>query len=136
MAYRNFLKKLKDNYKYEEEAQQRVTLLNGSKVINICNTSAFDFETDDHLKFEVKADHIALKTGSFFIEFAGYGKASGIEITKADYYVITDTKYYFLISVIKLKMLVENCKVKKTADGLTFGYLLPRYFLIKNSIIL
>ena len=129
-----FYKLLEENYQYEEEAQRRICHLNNVQITETSKNSDYDFKTSDNLTYEVKADHIVLKTGNFFIEFMGYKKPSGISISKANYHILTDTKYYFLISTDKLKQLIENCDVKKTKDGLTFGYIINRYFIVKNSV--
>ena len=133
-SYQAFLQLLADNYKFELEAQKRICKMNNVTIDNICNNSNYDFKTSDGHSYEVKADHLALRTGNFYIEFMGYGKLSGISITQANYYIITDTLYYFKISIDELKKICQNCDVKKTKDGLTFGYLLNRFKLIKHSI--
>jgi len=132
--YNQFLINLKANKIYETIAAQKICSLNNVSVLNTCDNSDYDFRTSDHLTFEIKADHLVLKTCNFFIEFSGYGKPSGISITKAHFYILTDTKYYFLISTDKLKELIQNCEVKTTKNGLTSGYLINRFFIVKNSV--
>jgi len=74
--------------------------------------------------------------GHFFIEFYGYGKPSGLATTQAIFYILTDGKFFFQISVEKLRQVVLGCQVKKTHDNLTSGFLLNRFILIKNSIVI
>ena len=119
---------------YETLSAERVCRRNSVKIIEICENADFDFKTDDGLTFEVKADTVSLKTNNFFIEFLGYGKPSGIDITKANYYILTDTEKYYLIETDKLKLLVENCSTRKTADGSTYGYLISRKIISENSV--
>jgi hypothetical protein len=134
-SYEIFLKKLEVGKIYEAEAIKRIKKLNNDvKEIKTNNDNRFDFQTiPDEKTFEVKFDSLSIKTGNFFIEFVGYGKPSGLSVSNADYHIITDGIYYFLITTEKLKKLVENCNIRKTADGSTFGYLLNRFDLIKNS---
>jgi hypothetical protein len=84
----------------------------------------------------VKFDKLAFKTGYFFIEYTGYGKPSGITTTKANFYILTDGKYFFQISVDRLKILIFGCPVKKTKNSLTSGFLLNRFALVKHSIVI
>ena len=51
------------------------------------------------IRIEVKTDHKSTNAGNFFIEYVTHGKPSGIAITDADFYVISNTVDYHLISV-------------------------------------
>ena len=109
MTYENFLIKLKKYQPYEELASEKICLLNSVSVLNTCNTYKYDFETSDGIKYEVKADEMSLRTNNFFIEFIGYGKPSGITTTEAKFYILTDTKIYYLIDVDELKKIcIDN----------------------------
>jgi hypothetical protein len=80
---------------------------------------------------------MVLKTGNFYIEIWGYGKPSGLSISKADYYILTDTKNnYYLIEIDKLKLLVKNTIKVKTKDGSTIGHILNKSFVISNSVLI
>ena len=81
---------------------------------------------------------MSLKTGNFFIEFYGYGKETGITITKANFYIISDTINYYLIDTNVLKELIGNNKfpMQKTRDKTTIGYLVSKNIIIENSIII
>ena len=133
-SYRNYLKQKRASEIYETISAERVCRRNNVKIIEICENADYDFKTDDNITYEVKADSMSLKTGNFFIEFLGYGQPSGIDITKSSYYILTDTNIYYLIFTDKLKLLVENCSTRKTADGSTFGYLISRKIIIENSV--
>ena len=134
-TYKNFNKQLIVGQAYEQIAQEKIKVLyhNVEQIISN-NTNAYDFIILPYkITFEVKADLLAIKTGYFYIEFYGYGKPSGITTTSALYHIITDGKYYFLISTTKLKQIVMNCNIKKTKDGLTLGFMLNRFDLVKHS---
>ena len=71
-------------------------------------------------------------TYNYFIEFVGYGKAAGLSISMADYYILSNTNEYFLIETTKLKDICRNKKIVKTKDGSTSGFLIS-YDIIKNN---
>ena len=134
-SYEKFKIQLIVGQAYEQIAQEKIKALypEVEQIINN-NTNAYDFITlPSNITYEVKADLLAIKTGYFFIEFHGYGKESGLSISEALYHIITDGKYYFLISTSKLKELVMNCNIKKTKDGSTMGFMLSRFDLVKHS---
>ena len=132
--YKNYHIQKKASMIYETLSAERVCRRNSVKIIEICENADYDFKTSDGLTYEVKADSMSLKTGNFFIEFIGYGQPSGISISKSNYYILSDTEKYYLIETDKLKLLVENCITRKTADGSTFGYLISRKIIIENSV--
>ena len=134
--YQQFIKNLKKFQPYEVEAAQRIEKLNKVKVINFNDDNKYDFLTSDNLKYEVKTEPASIKTNNFFIEFLGYNKPSGITTTDADYYIISDTINYYLISVDKLKILVENARIITTKDKLTYGYLIKTKLIKDNSILI
>ena len=134
--YQQFIKNLKKFQPYEVEAAQRIEKLNKVKVINFNDDNKYDFLTSDNLKYEVKTEPASIKTNNFFIEFLGYGKPSGITTTEADYYIISDTINYYLISVDKLKILVENARIITTKDKLTYGYLIKTKLIKDNSLLI
>ena len=133
MSYSQFKKDLINSYQYEIEAQKRLCDFTDSVVIEECKTSDYDFQTENGLTYEVKSDKVSLHTRNFFIEYCGYNKYSGISITKSNYYIITNTLDYYLIATEKLKLLVKNCPIKKVNGGSTYGYLLKKSILVKNS---
>lgn len=136
MTYENFLIKLKKYQPYEELASEKICLLNSVSVLNTCNTYKYDFETSDGIKYEVKADEMSLRTNNFFIEFIGYGKPSGITTTEAKFYILTDTKIYYLIDVDELKKICIDKPILTTRDGLTMGHIVKRAVIKENSIII
>ncbi len=124
--------------KYEIEASERIKAKYNIDVKKWCDNSNYDFKTTDNIKYEVKAEPASLKTCNYFVEFHAYGVPSGISITKANYYIITNTIDYYLIDVNKLKELCENEKtqIKTTKDKLTSGYLLKKHQIINNSVVI
>ena len=137
-SYQNFLKQLEIGQHYEKIAIEKIQqLYDGITSIDACNDNRFDFVIQpQNLSFEVKYDKLAIKTGHFFIEFYGYGKPTGLTTTQAIFYILTDGKYFFQISVEKLRQLVLGCMVEKTQDNSTSGFLLNRFVLVKNSSII
>ena len=123
---------------YEIEAAKRIIKLNSVEVKKWCNNYKYDFKTSDNLKYEVKTEPMSLKTNNFFIEFYGYGKKTGISISKANFYIISDTINYYLINVNVLKEIIDNNKfpMQKTRDKTTIGYLVSKNIIIENSIII
>jgi hypothetical protein len=137
-SYEYFWKQLEIGQLYERHAIDKIgELYDGIISIETCNDNRYDFIIQpQNISFEVKYDKMAIKTGYFFIEYEGYGKPSGISTTRAKFYILTDGKYFFQISVERLKQLILNCQVKKTQDNLTSGFLLNRFVLIKNSTVI
>ena len=109
--------------------------MNDTTVKEWCDDYRYDFITDDNVKYEIKCDHMVLQTGNFFIEFTNK-KLSGISTTVSDYYVLCDTKYYFLIRTETLKALCEGRRIVQTQDRITSGYLVSRYDILKFSKVL
>lgn len=100
-------------------------------------TVLYDFKTDDNIKYEVKADFRSEKTGNFYIEFVGYGKLSGINITKADKHILKSGYKYYIITTEILKTLIRTDTKNKfptryTRDRTTGGFLIP-IDIIKNN---
>jgi hypothetical protein len=136
MTYENFLIKLKKYKPYEETASEKICLLNSVSVLNTCNNYRYDFETSDNIKYEVKTDEMSLRTNNFFIEVVGYGKPSGIATTEAKFYILSDTKIYYLIDVEALKKIIIDKPILTTRDGLTMGHIVKREIIKTNSIII
>ena len=136
MTYEKNLTKLKKYQPFEVIASEKICLLNGVTVLNTCNNYCYDFQTSDGIKYEVKTDEASLRTNNFFIEFLGYGKPSGITTTKANFYILSDTKIYYLIEVEELKKICINTYNLTTADGETMGHIVKKQVIKNNSIII
>ena len=67
----------------------------------------------------------------------GYGKPSGLAITEANYYIITDGQNYYLIETDTLKELCNIYgKLKYTTNKITIGYVINKNIVISNSKII
>lgn len=88
-------------------------------------------------KFEIKTDVFITPekdTRNMFIEYECRGKASGIAVTKADFFVTyyANLNEIWYISTNKLINILKNNDIRTTkfsgdAGSNTKGYLLPRY---------
>ena len=97
----------------------------------------YDFMTSDNITYEIKADRMSLKTNNFFIEVRNKNGLTGLSITKAEYHIITDTENYYLILTQHIRQIIftnrKHFKTASTKNG-TVGYLVPKLYIIKNSI--
>ena len=103
-------------------------------------------EDDFTSTFEIKEDFRCESTGNIAIEFESRGKPSGINITKADYYLYKihqpDKKIsLYLIPTSDLKKLVEKRSYLRIVKGGDFGsntlmYLFPFERSVKDNWIL
>ena len=77
--------------------------------------------------FEVKWDKRSTDTGNFAIEFFGRSSASGIEATKADYWVILSDNKFYIFSTAELKKLIRNNPFRSLCigNGTAYVYLIP-----------
>ncbi len=77
---------------------------------------------------EMKNDMKSALTGNFFVEFWCGDKPSGIDVTKADYYVVTTHKpmQFWQLPVDKLSKIAKKCKIVSGGDeSKAKGYLVP-----------
>ena len=101
----------------------------------------YDIDSKTMGNIEIKEDRMAHATGNYAIEIEdGHGKASGIEITTAKFFMIVDYEYVILIHTESLKFVVNSCTTKrliqmgdKFEHGTTSkGWLLPRDILLTS----
>lgn len=89
------------------------------------------------ITFEVKNDKMSERTGNFAIEFwNNYSNiASGIESTKAEYYIIVDSQYYYMVRTDALKKYIEDneniMKIKGGYENRASMYLIPKDDIIQ-----
>ena len=134
MSYEFFKENLKKFQPFEEEAGKLIEKHKNVTILSYNNNNEYDFITSDNIKYEVKAEPMSLKTNNYFIEYHGYGKQSGINATKAEYYIITNTINYYLIETSKLKELTEiHGKIRTTKDKLTYGYIIKCNIIHDNA---
>ena len=136
----NFYKKFVKPYeKYEILAAEKIKKLYNQNIENLLdpdNGNKYDF-TCNNLSFEVKCDIASIKYSNFFIEYMGYSKPSGIAITQAKYYIITDAENYYLIETDKLKELCNiHGTLKTTKNKSTVGYVINTAIIISYSKII
>ena len=125
--------------KYEIIAADKIKKIYNKEIENLLdenNGKKYDFICGN-LSFEVKCDIASIKYSNFFIEYFGYSKPSGISVTQANYYIITDAENYYLIETEKLK---ELCNIhgtfKKTRNNTIIGYVINKNIVISNSKII
>lgn len=106
MGHYNFDKDLKDGLQAEEEVK---TLLKkhfnvGDSDIETLDTKEYDIKiVSKNLTFEVKNDLMAETTGNIAIEYKSRAKASGISVTKADYWIYKFAGVFYMIETNRLK---------------------------------
>ena len=77
------------------------------------------------------------KTNNYFIEFSAYNnKPSGISISKANFYILSNTTTYYLIDIDILKTICLGRRVVNLKDGSSSGFIIPCFEIIKHSIII
>lgn len=127
-------KNVKPYLKYEQEAAKRIEKIFNVKIKNFNDDNKYDFITTDNIKYEVKTDVLSKKTNNFFIEFSGYGKNSGITVTEANFYIITDTEKYYLININVLKNICNECEeIRQIKTSSTYGYIIKTNIIITQS---
>jgi len=129
----NFRKDLKFGHKYESIA---VSHFKGSKIDHPKDRKVYGYDfIVDGVKFEVKSDRIAYRTGNLAIEYESRGVPSGIMTTEADYYM------YFIVRgsthecfKIPVKELKELCP-KYGRDIIGGDFKTSRMYLINRRHI-
>lgn len=85
------------------------------------------------VKYEIKCDRLAAKTGNLCIEYECSEKPSGISVSKADYYgyfVLGKTEECYIIPVHYLRILIESGDFRKLSGG---DKNRSRFYLIPKS---
>ena len=122
---------------YINISADKICARNHVTILNTCNNYKYDFQTADYQIFEVKTDKASLITSNFYVEFLGRKeKQSGISITESDFYIITDTIYYYLIKTTLLKTLCKNMSIRTLKDKSASGFIIPCKVIIENSTII
>ena len=112
----------------------------------------YDIKTNKG-KYEIKTDSNYIKYNSIFCEFMSNNKPSGIETTKADFFIFVcpnnikyEVNYIYIFEISILKNLIEKYKSKlliKNAPcrdyknniySLNMGYIIPENILNKFAI--
>lgn len=142
-TYKHFLEDLEKNKQYEIQAAKLVKETFHTETALNTDSATYkywDFVDSVGTTYEVKADKRSLTTPNFYIEYESFNSPSGISITKADYYVITNTLLYFLIPTEQIRILIETLKPRSAScsngRGFSRGYLIPQEEMLKYSISL
>ena len=123
--------------KYEIEAITRIKNKFNVELLKRCNTSKYDFKMSNKMRYEVKADLMSRRTGNFYIEYFGYGKPTGLSVTKSDFYIITDGIDYYMIATEHLQDLCKTCsKNIGTKDKTTVGYVISKTVIVNNATLI
>ena len=118
----DFFKELMVGQKYEKKAQVAlIRYLNTDlNVVEERNDNLYDFQLSNGKTYEVKFDKMCSKTGNLFIETVSRGKASGLTVSVADYYIFCigeeDTKFY-MIETDKLREMIKNKEYMSLYDN-------------------
>jgi hypothetical protein len=90
----------------------------------------------------VKYDRLVNYTNNYFIEFQNNnGKDSGINITTANYHILTDGKIYYMIETSNIILIIEGLrktnklKIAISKEG-SQGYLIKKELIISLSRII
>ena len=111
----------------------------------------YDIKTNKG-KYEIKTDSNYIKYNSIFCEFMSNNKPSGIETTKADFFIFVcpnnilyEMNIIYIFETIKLKNIIEANKTKlliKNAPcrdynnniySINKGYILPKILINENA---
>ena len=106
MGHYNFDKDLKDGLQAEEEVKKLLKkhFNVGGSDIETLDTKEYDIKiVSKNLTFEVKNDLMAETTGNIAIEYKSRAKASGISVTKADYWIYKFAGVFYMIETNRLK---------------------------------
>ena len=139
---KQFKADLEVGQKYELLAQENIIRYYGNKyqVVEVCNDFKYDFMLSNDMTYEVKFERCSLKTNNVFIEFIAFDKISGIQQTKADYYIIVLPvnaleNQFILIEVEVLKTLINSKKYSRIhVDKFKSGYIFPKNVIITYGI--
>lgn len=90
-----------------------------SEGINKLYDLEIDTIDDEKVFVEVKSDRLAIKTGNVVIEYECNKKSSGINATKADYYVyfVIGSNIVYKIKTKTLKEICKDCRIVMGGDG-------------------
>jgi hypothetical protein len=124
---------------------QDMSLIGTSDTIKNVRRSDFDVrmkfnKSDKVVDIEIKEDFSCARTGNVGVEFSSWGRASGIEISKADYYLYKvhtadGKKGVYIIQTSKLKKMIEDKLYHRVVTGGDPGSESKNY-LFKLSVVI
>lgn len=117
MGYYNFDNDYKKSETCAKESIDILKILN-TKLIGTCHTEDYDIkvqhENNIEKTIEIKEDFECHKTGNIAVEHQCRGKKSGIEVTKADFYIYkvheSDGCHFYLMKTSELKRIIKDIK--------------------------
>uniref|UniRef100_A0AAU7N493 Uncharacterized protein n=1 Tax=Nitrosopumivirus cobalaminus TaxID=3158414 RepID=A0AAU7N493_9VIRU len=100
--------------------------------------SAYDIESSDGVKYEIKSDRKCALTGNVFVEISCNGEASGLFVTEADKIVYYLNNEWVFITPNSLHNLIADeepryWKGKPDGGSVVEGYIIPYETFIEYS---
>lgn len=120
MAHYNFRKDLKVGQQTEKEALEHLAKHLTYDEAEFNNDKKYDIRVvmgEQVRTYEVKTDLMCGYTGNFALEYECRGKPSGIVTTEADYWIYKLDDGFYLISVTRLKELIDEAKYFRMVSG-------------------
>lgn len=125
----NFSKCLKEGQKYEKIYAEEYLKIEYVPNEDKLTRKHYDLSHGD-LKYEIKADFMAQKTGNIFIEFISFNSPSGIATTHADFFVVFVGKEVYKIPTNVLKKCISDKAYFRIVSGgdknASMGYLFKK----------
>lgn len=119
MAHYDFKKDLSDAKRFEDEVE--LLFIEEGHKVERCNNGDYDllveYKEGNTLRWELKDDLMAERTGNLAIEFESRGKASGINRTKSDYYLIRAGKKLYTLPTPFIRKMIAEKKYFRIVNG-------------------
>ena len=132
--------------KTEAQIAQYLSEKQKMKFLGECNNSDYDIRMETpsgkNITIEIKEDFSCARTGNVGVEYECRGRASGIEVSKADFYIYKvhqpdGKKGVSVIQTPQLKKMIENQEYFRTVVGGDPGSFSKNYLfkldVIKNN---
>lgn len=132
--------------KTEAQIAQYLSDKQNMKFLGECNNSDYDIRMETpsgkKITIEIKEDFSCARTGNVGVEYECRGRASGIEVSKADFYIYKvhqpdGKKGVYVIQTPQLKKLIEDREYFRTVVGGDPGSFSKNYLfkldVIKNN---
>ena len=143
----NFYHLLELGEHYEQLTQETFfKKFKNKRLITNCNNFKYDFKvittkTEKITKYEVKTDFKVQYTNNLFIEYLQSNKPSGIQTTKAKYYIFccidddkTEILEFIVISVKNIKEMITYNRYNSIYKTFNYsGYIFDKDIIISNS---